>query len=167
VTIEVVGHPYSQGSKRPFVHRHTGRVIMVESAGDELRQYRAQLSNTMRRAVENLGPMPFWPQKVPVMVDVWFYFRRPAGHYGTGKNAYVLRPSAPLAPAVAPDEDKLSRAVKDSGKGIWWWNDSQVVDCHTHKRYALIGEDERTIVRAWQFTAWSMPRKVGDDDRLS
>jgi Holliday junction resolvase RusA-like endonuclease len=81
-----------------------------------------------------------WPGCTgPVFVDVVFYLRRPAAHYGTGRNAGVLKASAPLYPVTRRqgDGDKLVRAVFDgltTGGAIA--DDCLVVDHAAHKRFA-------------------------------
>jgi hypothetical protein len=160
LTATIPGHPYAQGSKRPLKHKHTGKIIMVESAGDELRAYRVAIARAMRNAVTEHGwpdgsedgCFPVWVQHVPVSVEIFFYFRRPRFHYRTGANARLLRGNAPLCPTGPPDYEKLERAVSDAGQGIWWWKDSQICDGHGRKRYAELGEDERTMIIAWEFT---------------
>jgi Holliday junction resolvase RusA-like endonuclease len=79
----------------------------------------------------------------PVSLDVTFYRPRNVGHYGTGRNAGKLKPSAPPYPAVAPDVDKLVRAVCDSLSGIVYRDDAQVVDLVARKRF---GEPARAEV---------------------
>lgn len=49
----------------------------------------------------------------PVQVTMVAYFPRPGAHYGSGRNAGVLKPSAPTWHMSAPDLDKLQRAVGD------------------------------------------------------
>ena len=68
-------------------------------------------------------------------LNVTFVFRRPAGHYGTGRNAGRLKPSAPLYVRTRPDADKLLRAVGDSITGIVCRDDAQLVIVHAEKHY--------------------------------
>jgi Holliday junction resolvase RusA-like endonuclease len=49
-----------------------------------------------------------------VEVRLGAYFARPKGHYGTGRNAGELRPSAPAWKATYPDLDKIARAALDA-----------------------------------------------------
>lgn len=71
-----------------------------------------------------------------------FVMPRPKSHYRTGRNAHLLRDSAPTAPAGKPDVDKLSRAVLDaiSSTKTVWGDDAQVTDLHAIKRYTELGE---------------------------
>jgi Holliday junction resolvase RusA-like endonuclease len=63
----------------------------------------------------------------PVCADLTFIFPRPKNHYGTGRNAGVLKPDAAYYKTTAPDLDKLIRAALDAitVAGIWQ-NDAQV-----------------------------------------
>lgn len=72
-----------------------------------------------------------------------FYKPRPQGHFRTGKHAGLLKDSAPLRPATAPDADKLARAVLDGLQGQLYRNDAQVVDMHASKHY---GEPARVEI---------------------
>lgn len=78
------------------------------------------------------------PWRGPVMLTLVFYMPRPKGHYRTGKNAELLRESAPVHHAVKPDLDKLLRAVKDGLKGVVYLDDAQVVWVNARKEYASV-----------------------------
>ncbi len=49
-----------------------------------------------------------------VIVAAEFTFPRPLSHYGTGRNAGRLKPSAPTHKTGKPDLDKLERALGDA-----------------------------------------------------
>jgi Holliday junction resolvase RusA-like endonuclease len=73
----------------------------------------------------------------PLMLEVWCYFPRPAGHFGSGRNAGRLRPAAPRVPAGArTDWDNLGKLVADALQGYAYRDDGQIVDGSVHKRYA-------------------------------
>ena len=72
----------------------------------------------------------------PVSVTVNFYLPRPKSHYGTGRNAGALKPSAPAEHLTMPDLDKLQRAVGDALTRLAWRDDSQIVAWHAYKHYA-------------------------------
>jgi Holliday junction resolvase RusA-like endonuclease len=112
---EVLGLPIPQGSKRAFRHATTGRVVLVD-ANASLADWRALVSSRAQQAMA--GRQPFTR---PCKASLGFYLPRPAGHYGTGRNAGTLRPSAPLWPGVKPDLDKLIRAAFDAltVAGVW------------------------------------------------
>ena len=76
----------------------------------------------------------------PVSVRIHFYLRRPAGHYGTGRNASRIKPSAPPFPARTPDLDKLCRALLDGlTAGGAFTDDAQVVHLNAAKFWAADG----------------------------
>ena len=66
----------------------------------------------------------------PVWMALHFVFTRPAGHFGTGRNAGKLKPSAPRWPTsrAIGDRTNLLKSVEDALTGIVWHDDSQVVD---------------------------------------
>lgn len=79
---------------------------------------------------------PKAPKGQPVDLVLTFSLARPANHWGTGRNAAVLKPSAPQYPTVYPDLDKLVRAICDALTGTAYADDSQVVEILARKRYA-------------------------------
>ena len=72
----------------------------------------------------------------PIAMVVTFYMPRPKGHYGTGRNACRLKPSAPEYHIVKPDTDNLVKFVKDCLNGIVWKDDCQVYKIHALKEYS-------------------------------
>lgn len=145
----VLGLPVPQGSKRVF----NGRL--VDANHGTLRPYRALVaaegaSALARRiatpdaptgvtgAKELLteGDLRPAPTREAVAVALRFGLPRPKGHWGTGRNADRLKPSAPAWPATKPDVDKLERAVLDALTGVLWADDSQVVILSADKVYS-------------------------------
>ena len=119
ITLDVLGDPTPQGSKRVF----NGRV--VEAAGQRLKIWRKAIAAECEKyQTENiiLGP---------VRLEVDFYVRRPPSVKRTGKNAREL-------PIVPPDLDKLLRGVGDGiGQSeVIWGDDSQIVQMLGTKSYA-------------------------------
>jgi len=128
---EVPGTPVPQGSKKAFRHRHTGRVVMVDD-NEHLEAWRANVAAVASRTWAGRPALTG-----PVVAHLDFFMPRPAGHYGTGRNAGVLKPSAPLLPAVKPDLDKLVRAVFDSLSTAGVWKDDALCwGVSAYKRYA-------------------------------
>jgi len=153
----VHGAPVPQGSKRVV----RGRLI---DASKGLKPYRASVSAA---AAEALGLPTDDPSALQaalaalpvargaVAVSLRFGLVRPRGHYGTGRNADVLRPSAPVWPATKPDVDKLERAVLDALTGIVWADDSQVVVLNADKVYSPTPLTYVTVTRAPHLGAYS------------
>ena len=104
LTCIIPGTPQQQGSKRSL---GAGRPFI--EANRNLAPWRADAIAYLQAEWRGRGPIT-----EPVSVDVAFDFARPASHYGTGRNAGVLKPSAPSAKATAPDLDKLCRALGDA-----------------------------------------------------
>lgn len=125
VIFTVHGVPAPQGSKR-----HVGNGVMVESS-KKVKPWR----EAVKHAALTAGAEPITG---PVRVFIEFYLRRPKGHYGTGRNAALVRDSAPYFPAVKPDLDKLVRSTLDAiSKDLALIDDdSRVVALEVRKVYA-------------------------------
>ncbi len=132
VDLIVLGTPAPQGSKRGFVNGRTGRVQMVESSAKVVPWRQAVVSAVLRSATH------LTPFDEPVSVEVAFIFLRPRGHYGTGRNAEVLKASAPDRPTSRAhgDIDKLLRSTLDglADSGLLS-RDDLVVRCVAEKSY--------------------------------
>ena len=124
----VIGTPAPGGSKKAFVNPKTQRVVVIDDCSRN-KDWRSAVSGA---AYENV------PEKFdgPLAVEFVFQVVRPRGHYGSGRNSNVLKPSAPVYPTVRPDVLKLSRSTEDSLSGIAFHDDSQIVDEHICKVYA-------------------------------
>lgn len=72
----------------------------------------------------------------PVWMSLEFVMTRPGDHFGTGRNAGKVKPSAPKWPtAKNGDRTNLLKAVEDALTGIVWDDDSQVVSGPIDKMY--------------------------------
>lgn len=139
------GIPVPQGSKRFVPHRATGRPLVLDSNSAKLKPWRTAVAMAAR--IEMSGKMRLVG---PVVVEARFYFPRPKGHYGTGKNAGVLRAGAEPVPGVKPDLDKLVRAAGDSIAGIVMGDDCRITDIVARKRWATpSGPGAWITVRPW------------------
>ena len=138
VTFRVYGTPASQGSKRWLPN---GRMI---EADKKIRPWR----DSVHAAIEKAGYTG--PNlEGPLEVRVTFWFARPKSHFGTGKNATVLKDSAPLYVAKTPDVDKCVRALLDPITEMRvWGDDSQVVLLHAQKIYDTVPGASVEIGRA-------------------
>jgi crossover junction endodeoxyribonuclease RusA len=139
----VYGTPAPQGSKR-----HVGNGIMVESS-KRVKPWRQDVKHA---ALDALGHRPLatsdpHPLEGPLCVRVTFLLPRPRAHYGTGRNAAVLKPSAPTYHDKRPDLDKLLRSTLDAlGEAGVWRDDSQVAEVQTVKRYTSDGAPGAHVV---------------------
>lgn len=119
--LEVRGLPAPQGSKR-----HVGRGVMIESS-----KHVEPWRQDVRAAAEAwIAARPgLYPIDGPLSVDMVFSMPRPKGHYGTGRNAHLLKASAPSYPQGMPDLSKLVRSTEDAltSAGLWK-DDARVVE---------------------------------------
>lgn len=131
-SIEVYGMPAPQGSKRAILHKTTGRPIVVESSA-KVKPWREDVKWSALTEREQRRHTTF---EAAVAVLVHFRLPRPKGHYGTGRNAGIVKPAAPARPTVKPDLDKLARSTLDALKEARVYrDDSQVVELLVAKSY--------------------------------
>jgi Holliday junction resolvase RusA-like endonuclease len=144
VTFTVLGTPAPSGSKKGFYNRHTGRVVITDANESKARPWKALVHDAAKQAMtgEN-GELPA-PLDGPVLVEFTFYMPRPKHHYGSGRNAGVLKSSAPRFHTSAPDALKLARGVEDALKGLVYRDDSQIAVELLQKLY---GETPRCEAR--------------------
>ena len=128
-TFRVLGTPVPQGSVKAFGSR------VVANNEQALGSWRSDVASAAQRA----KPAD-WDINAAVSLRCEFVFPRPLSHYGTGKNATKLKPSAPRYHVKTPDVDKLVRGVADSiGDAVarvLLNNDSQIVTLYAAKRYS-------------------------------
>ena len=115
----VPGVPRPQGSKTAFYVKAIGRAVLTDAC-KELKPWREAVAAAAREAYQGT------PYLGPVTMRVTFYYQRPKNHYGTGKNAGKLKPSAPSRMSSGYDLDKLHRAIGDAMTGIIYRDDSQI-----------------------------------------
>lgn len=145
----VPGQARPAGSKRAFaLRRRDGSFItrangspiinVVDDSGKDGTNWRSDVKRFARDAYD--GP----PLTGPLRLRLQFIFARPKGHFGTGRNAGVLKDSAPDFPTGAPDATKVTRAVEDALNGLAWHDDAQIVRQEIAKDY---GKTPGVIVR--------------------
>lgn len=138
LTFTADGVPAPQGSKNTTAQKdragaYTGKVSVYESSA-KLKPWRQVVVNAARAA--DPGP----PTEGPLILNIVFRLPRPKDHFGTGRNAGKLKPSAPEWPTKKPDVDKLERAILDALTiAKVYRDDSQVVVVNSAKVFA----DER------------------------
>ena len=147
ISFFVPGTPVPQGSMQAFVAG--GRAVVVQGGSKGRRASLAGWRADVREAAErSMNGAP--PLGGAVAMMVWFWFQRPASHYGTGRNAETLKSSAPEAHSGAPDLDKLVRAVLDAMSGVVFADDKQVAWVEAQKGWGLPGTVGANV-RATQF----------------
>lgn len=127
IEITIPGKPIAK--KRPRFAR----------VGKFVKTYNAQETEEGRwilEAKEQLSEPPI-PSCHGVALKLEFMMPRPKGHYGTGRNAGKLKPSAPKLHLGKPDIDNLEKFAMDCLKGLAWDDDCQVVSVHSTKYYPV------------------------------
>ncbi|HEY0889344.1 MAG TPA: RusA family crossover junction endodeoxyribonuclease [Nocardioides sp.] len=145
LTINVVGAPAPQGSKRAFVVN--GRAVMAESS-KKVKPWRQDVKSAVEDLHEVVPALDQLPFTGPLEVVIDFYLPRPGYHFGTGRNAGVLKANAPTHVDKKPDADKLLRSTLDGLKeaGIYR-DDAQVAIVTGRKYYANAATGARITVR--------------------
>lgn len=151
--VMVGGKPEPQGSVKAFVptlksgqpvrRPDGGIVVNLTSDNPALKAWR----ETVAAAARETGCEP--REDIGVRVDVTFFLKRPEAHVGTGRNAGVVKDSAPAFPLVRPDVDKLLRAILDALTDVVFKDDSQVVELVGRKRYAEPGANVGASIVVW------------------
>ena len=130
-------------------------IVVTDTSGKAGKDWRADVRAV---AAENWGPREPFAGKMYVTMD--FYFARPKSHYGTGKNAAVLKPSAPPRDEHLQDPDalKLARAVEDALTKVIWKDDNQLAPA-SDKHWVTFSEDRPGMMIAvgWEDNAEGKP----------
>ena len=112
----VPGVPKPQGSKRAIPRG--GKIMLVESAGDALKDWRANVSHSAALAMRGRDLL-----RGPLSVMLTLYLPRPKS---AGRGTW---------PAKRPDIDKLARGCLDAMTGIAFADDAQIVTLTARKLY--------------------------------
>lgn len=134
----VLGRPQQRGSKLASArYDRSGKPVTKDGrvltfAKDANPKSKAWMDSVRTAAMEAVGD-GWEPLRAPLMLSVLFYFSRPKSHYGSGKNAAVVKASAPIAHSQTPDLSKLMRAVEDGMTGIVYADDRQIF-CYQNTR---------------------------------
>lgn len=122
----VPGDPQSLKRARVTVRR--GNAMMYDPA-----ENRAAKNEIVHAWSEAGGER--WMDGTPLKVTIACFFRRPAAHFGTGRNAERLKDSAPRFVTRTPDVDNIGKQIGDALNGYCWRDDSQIADMRVTKVY--------------------------------
>lgn len=126
-TVFVSGHPKGQPRPRGF-KTPSGQVRVYDPKTAE--GWKGQIAMALKPLI------PLEPIQDPVRVDITFFMPRPKIHYGTGRNAKKLKPSAPSWFDKKPDRDNLDKVVLDVLTDLQIINDDALVcDGRIVKKY--------------------------------
>lgn len=129
------------GQRVPVYDNRTGRY--VTSTYDANKKAKGWKTNVSEVAAEQYdGDL----LDGALVVEMIFYVPRPKGHFGTGRNAGVVKDSAPAFPKNRPDGLKLARAMEDALTGVVWTDDARIVTEMWGKRF---GDSQRVEIKVW------------------
>lgn len=111
--------PKPGGSKRAFKTK-SGKTILVDACKKN-KSWRDSVVAAFLDAYPDAKPI-----RGPIHLDITFYLPRPKGHYGTGKNAEVLKATAPTFHLIKPDATKLTRSTEDALTKYAWLDDAEI-----------------------------------------
>jgi len=131
IKITVLGIPKPQPR-----HRHYTRGI-YSGTYDPAKDDKASFAGCIQSFAP---PTPFVGA---IKLSLMFYFPRPKAHFGTGKNAAILKASAPQYCTKKPDFDNCIKYLCDTMTGVFYKDDAQVVECFCTKRWS---DKPRTVI---------------------
>jgi len=147
IVIDVLGSPAPKGNARAFMAG--GKAVLASFGSGTTKKRLKSWDAAVREAaleVPHITDTPRFVQKA-LAVGIVFRIARPQGHWS--KKGGLL-PSAPIAPTVKPDIDKLARSTLDALHGTIFDDDSRIVELGVVKTYAEPGrEGARIVVKEW------------------
>ena len=129
ISFFVPGVPVTKGSAKSFYNPKAKRIVTMQDNAARQKPWVSMISFCAQEAGCRITDKP-------ILIGMVFDMPRPRGHYGTGRNAEKLKPSAPYWHTSVGDIDKLVRCVLDSLTGIAYHDDRQVCQLKAQKIYA-------------------------------
>jgi len=155
ITLTVLGKPEPRGSKVSIVLydrlpgggmtprlNAQGKVILFPK--DDNPRSKPWMNKVAKAALARYGPLRLTG---PVELSLRFYLVRPGYHFGTGRNAGIIKERYVGARhTVRPDRLKLARAIEDALTGVLYVDDSQTVAGPIEKEYCAPGTEQRVEI---------------------
>lgn len=139
------------GRRVPKMRDGRVQTFVKDSSGEKGKTWRSDVRDAVREVVELAEGSVY---DCPLALELVVYRSRNKGHFGSGRNAGVLKDSAPAYPATKPDSTKQLRAFEDALSRVIWRDDSRIVRTFVGKAY---GEVDHV---AWGL--YALPETVGD-----
>lgn len=161
--VKVYGTPQQRGSKSPYVPKHKDGSLVTRPNGNPLvvvRDSNKKSGDWMTAVRQAAGEV--WQGDLldePLILQVRFWFARPKGHYGTGRNAGRVKPSAPRRHAQEPDLSKLVRCLEDALTGVVY-RDDRLIASYRRTGKAWTTGSAGAVVRIYR---WADFQKEQDD----
>ncbi|WP_447643190.1 RusA family crossover junction endodeoxyribonuclease [Nocardioides zeae] len=145
LVIYAVGTPAPQGSKKAFVVGGHARVV---DDSKKTKPWRQDVTAAAYAAIQDRPDALTALSTGPLHVTIVFFLARPKAHYGTGRNAAVLKATAPTYVDKKPDVDKLVRSTLDAltDAGVYR-DDNQVARLWVEKQYADHATGAQIMIR--------------------
>jgi Holliday junction resolvase RusA-like endonuclease len=144
LTFFVPGIAKPGGSKKGFVNKKTGRVIITDMCGKN-KEWRTTVEYYASEAVrayivEHPEHRDRFPIVSPVFLRLDFLMERPGYHYGVKG----LKENAPKRHCKSPDITKLTRSTEDALKDtqLVFLDDCQVYHAVQSKKYATAPDEQ-------------------------
>lgn len=150
----ILGRAQQRGSKLPslipkrnggFVEKNGRPLVVARDMNQKSKDWMQEVKSAAVAAIGNIELL-----KCPIELTARFYFARPQSHFGSGKNAGVLKASAPIVHAQSPDLAKLLRSLEDALTGVVWQDDKLVFSYGTGTGRYWTETQERTEVEIRQ-----------------
>jgi crossover junction endodeoxyribonuclease RusA len=131
--LEITVHaaPGAQGSKVIVQPKNRPKPVMLEQNRVKVKSWRGAVVECAEAAMDEiLGHDEQRPMfEGPVLLEAVFSFTRPASHFGTGRNAGVLKGTSPCFPTGknVGDLSKLIRSTEDALTSAGAWKDDSLV----------------------------------------
>lgn len=151
-----------KGSKRVVTRGRGGVVLPFARVLDDSPHTKAWASIVAwhaRQAIARERVAPY--RDIPLEVGIVFGFHRPRSHHGSGRNVYSVKESAPRAPCVKPDIDKLARSTLDAMTGILFDDDARITQLVATKIYIPLGVETGALICV-QPASWAQLEAAGD-----
>ena len=135
IVFEIPGNPIAK--KRPRFARRGEYTITYNPQETE--------EGRMLWEIKTQLPIGWLPINAPIKISTIFYLKRPKSHFGSGKNAGVLKKNAPTYPVCKPDIDNLQKMVYDCLNKVVWSDDSYIFESYARKEYSCNPRTEIVI----------------------
>lgn len=129
-SIEVAAQPVAKPRPR-VVNGHTYTPTQAREAEHRIREAWLQAGHGL--------------QTGPLRATVVVVLRRPAAHFGTGRNGGSVRAAAPTWPTTRPDLDNYVKTVLDGLNGVAYADDGAVVELLARKQFGELAKWEISV----------------------
>ena len=134
----VPGPPQGKGRARSTIRKaKSGKSFVGHYTPAKTRSYEQQVAAAALDAIAEGSTGAHWPTRGVVYLTMVAAMPIPASWPAWKRDLAI---SGQIMPTTKPDLDNIAKTV-DSLNGIAWFDDAQVVDAHTRKRYAISEAD--------------------------